>query len=210
MTLTHLVLKNYKKVPITVNGTTDDAFNFLRNFDNLTHLEAANEYRFHGDLKIYDFSKVFPKLHSLKVDSRYSIIFDNHLNTVLDGLNSKQEKEILKLINKNLQELDIHLPTLSSRYIDLITTIYSPAQLKRLSITLYFIDMYDWMEKVGWENVLKLAQHLRLIPNSSIEFKAYFDYNTSSPRQESRMTKFYKLVGAITINRPNLYYKIIY
>jgi hypothetical protein len=72
--------------------------------------------------------------------------------------------------------LDLQLPTLSSSYIELITK-YSRTQVNSLSVTMNDIDMYDWIEEVGWDNVSKLIQHMRLIPNVSIYSKQTMDMN---------------------------------
>lgn len=98
-------------------------------------------------------------------------------------------------------------PNLPSNYIELVTK-YLPRQLKSLSITLANIDMYDWIEQVGWGNTLKLTKHTRSIPNVSINFRANGGYKESLPRDESRMTQFYKLLGVVTVNLPNLYHSI--
>lgn len=61
--------------------------------------------------------------------------------------------------------------------------------------------MYDWIEEVGWDDALTLAQHMRLIPNVRIIFRPGRGYGLRLPRNDSRMTQFYKLLGAITVGR---------
>lgn len=68
--------------------------------------------------------------------------------------------------------------------------------------------MYDWIEQTDWDDVLKLAQHMQLIPSVNISFIPGNGYDESQPRQDSRMTKFYELLGAITMNRSSLYHSI--
>lgn len=52
---------------------------------------------------------------------------------------------------------------------------------------------------------MKLANHLRLIPSATIDFKADKYYEESPPRDESRMTKFFKLVGAVKGDRQHVF-----
>lgn len=89
-----------------------------------------------------------------------------------------------------MQELKLQLPT-SSGYIDLITR-YPASHLKSLFVTVKEIDMFDWMEQVGWKNASRLAKHMQLIPNVEIHFRPNDDYELPETRQESRMTQFFK------------------
>lgn len=140
------------------------------------------------------------------LDSRYSNVSDERVNTILVGLD--EQKDLLNTIHQNLKELNLHVSILSGSYIELITKCLPP-HLESLSITIYDVDMYDWIEQAGWDYVLKLAHHMQLIPSVSIKFRSdIIDYEESEPRQESRMTKFYKLLGNITAGRSNLYHSI--
>lgn len=45
-----------------------------------------------------------------------------------------------------------------------------------------------------------------MIPKASLNFRADKEYRASRRRQDTRMTKFYKMFSAITANRSNLYH----
>lgn len=60
--------------------------------------------------------------------------------------------------------------------------------------------MHDWIEEVGRDNALKLAQHLQLIPNTSILFEEPDNYYASLlSGNESRGTKLYELINAMSL-----------
>lgn len=65
--------------------------------------------------------------------------------------------------------------------------------------------MYNWIEEVSWDNAFKLAQHMKSIPNATIDFQVNNYYEAPMPRDESRMTKFFKLFGVITGDRQDVY-----
>lgn len=146
---------NFRKIltHITVNyGEEDKCLNLgnrkegyvlssLPHFKRLTHLKFVENANDDEDVTDYDLSVICPKLQSLEYCTDYAYDYNHRLKAVLIGL--REEKSLRKIINEDISELDIHLPNLSSNYIDLITTKFSPTQLKKLSITLDDIDMYD-------------------------------------------------------------------
>lgn len=66
--------------------------------------------------------------------------------------------------------------------------------------------MYGSVEQVGWDQALKLAQHMQSTPNASLNFKPDKEYYPSRTRDLSRMTQFFKVLGAIRGDRQGLFY----
>lgn len=65
--------------------------------------------------------------------------------------------------------------------------------------------MYDWIGQVTWDS----TELMRAIPNASIIFEVKEHRGSaSSIRHETTMTKFYNLLGALTLGRPTLYHTI--
>lgn len=194
-TLTRAALNLTQHKPtLILDGKTGDALSFLSDFECLNELVFGNNEEYSGDLTIYDVSRICPKLHTLFFDYRHADISDQRLNVILGGLG--KEMEFLSTINHNIQELNMHLPTLSSSYINLITRCI-PTHMKTLSITLYDTDTHDWIEKVDWCNALKLAQHMHSVPYASIQFRSESHDDMSVSRDKSRMTQLFRLFGAI-------------
>lgn len=75
-------------------------------------------------------------------ETHYARVSNEHLKDILDRVD-EEENLLNTTINQHIKKLDLHLPTLPSRYIQLLTK-YSPAQLS-LSVTLYDVDMHDWI-----------------------------------------------------------------
>lgn len=130
---------------MTLDGVTGDVLSFLPNFPNLTHLTFVSSYGQIGDVNVFDISAISPTLRSIKFNSSYILDLDQRLDTILAV---ERQQTTWNTTNNNIQELDIEIPNLSKKIIDLITR-YSSTQLKSISITLDEIDMYDWVEQVG-------------------------------------------------------------
>lgn len=82
----------------------------------------ANNEEYTGDLMIYDVQRRCPILRTLFFDYRNDDVSERRLDVILGILDT--EKEFISTVNHNLQELILHLPTLSSGYINLITRLY--------------------------------------------------------------------------------------
>lgn len=141
-TLTHAVFNYESDASITVQGQTGQQLLSLPNFERLTHPNAINNHGYFGDLTMDDFSAMCPKLRSLQFISSSTVrnAFDASLKYALGGL--KNQVGLWSVIEDNLRELDIHLSTLSSTYIDIITK-YPPSRLKKFSVTLSDQDMAE-------------------------------------------------------------------
>ncbi|GAA5806894.1 hypothetical protein MFLAVUS_000242 [Mucor flavus] len=74
---------------------------------------------------------------------------------------------------------------------------YLPKSIESLSVSINDIDLYDWIDRVGVDNALKLAEVMSKLPSAFLEWLPYKDYETVHENiGESDMTIFFKLLNA--------------
>lgn len=95
-----------------------DSLTFLSGFGCLNELIFYNNEENTGDLTTYDLSRICPKLHSLTFNYRHANVSSECLDAIVAGLDD--QNQLVNTINQNLRELNLHRPTLSSSYIDLL------------------------------------------------------------------------------------------
>ncbi|KAI9258671.1 hypothetical protein EDC94DRAFT_613149 [Helicostylum pulchrum] len=155
--------------------------NYLNQFKKLTHLTYCNNSGHYTP--IYEIQVACPSLTSIQLISHYSSPLLRAGDNIFDQ-------------NSNLKELSLSFPNISTRYIETITK-YLPESVKKLDITITEIDLYDWIDQVGIENVLQLAERMSNLPKASFQCIPDKEYETEHENiGESNMTIFFKVLNA--------------
>ncbi|KAI7903100.1 uncharacterized protein BX663DRAFT_509554 [Cokeromyces recurvatus] len=192
-TLTHLSLYYYESNHTIKNV---NRVNILPEFEQLTSLTFENNRD--KRLTLFDILTICPNLKSLVYINNFQVP-DEYINESLIKFTRQN-----KVKNHRLQKLVIHHPSFTASYIKYITK-YSPVSLETIKIYLMDIDLFDWFEEEGMENILDLGRRMSLVKNSHIytnpEYIKRKDQDADTD-VETKMTYFYSLINALKGNRP--------
>ncbi|GAA5816912.1 hypothetical protein MFLAVUS_010447 [Mucor flavus] len=155
--------------------------NYLDQFKKLTYLTYYNNIDHY--IPIREIQVACPRLASIELISSYSPPLSQVDNTIFDQ-------------SSNLKELSLSFPNISTSYIKNISK-YLPESIKKLVITTTEIDLYDWIDQVGINTVLQIAERMSTLPEASLQCIPDKQYETKHENiGESNMTIFFKVLNA--------------
>lgn len=155
--------------------------NYLSQFKKLTYLTYYNNTDHYTP--IHEIQAACQSLSSIELICAYSSPLSQADNNVFDQ-------------SSNLKELSLSFPNISSGYIKNIIK-YLPESVKKLDITINEIDLYDWIDEVGIDNVLQLAERMSNLPEAYLQCIPDKYYETKHDNiGESNMTIFFKVLNA--------------
>lgn len=102
----------------------------------------------------------------------------------------------------NLKELELTLPYITSSYIDLIAE-QLPSTVNNFSFSMYHIGIFDWLDKVGIDKVIKLIERMSKVNHALLHCVSatIFDEVQHETDEESFITTFYKFIHAFKGNK---------
>ncbi|KAI9339492.1 hypothetical protein BD770DRAFT_415248 [Pilaira anomala] len=156
--------------------------NYLNQFKKLTHLKYHNNTN--QAFSVYQLQVACANLTILR------------LSDSSDILNYKAGNDAFFNVG-NLQSLELSFPRMSASYAYMLIDNL-PTKLNKLYIQVNQIGFYDWINLIGIEKVLKLAERMSKLSQAKILCQPGGFYETESEQEESelRMTLFFKILNA--------------
>lgn len=176
----------YHKPESFINSKYDGIINYLQQFRKLTHLKYVNTTD--ENISVYQLQVACPHLTMLDI--------------YFDDIVPKHEAGTIGFCNpNNLKKLELSFPFISASYIDLIAE-QLPVTVDYFSVTIHEIDIYDWMDIVGMDRMMKLINRMNKIKHVYLNCTPYKHYEVEhSADEESFMTTFYKFLHAFKGDR---------
>ncbi|KAI7893998.1 uncharacterized protein EV154DRAFT_499873 [Mucor mucedo] len=168
----------------SMNG---EVITLLTYFNSLTHLTFRNTCS--AELTTLDLQDACPHLVSLTYHSDYHIP-DSTIKNVLD------KTKHWKLDYKNLKEFEIDVPSFQKNYADYIAKNVT-RHVERLSLKISKLDLYDWMDRIGYYNALSLFNSFGSVEDTRISWNPDQDYKRQYSNSKSDMTIFYSMLNAL-------------
>ncbi|GAA5799962.1 hypothetical protein HPULCUR_005383 [Helicostylum pulchrum] len=177
--LAHISLHHARKSAL--ESQYGGILSYLRQFKKLTHLAYYNSSSYY--VTVYKVQVACPSLTSIKMYD-YRMIppaFQDDSNVFYQ--------------HSHLKELSVTFANVTSNYIEYIAKCL-PKSVESLDISINDIDFYDWIDQVGIDNALKLAQVMSKLFSASLEWVPDKEYETKHENSgESDMTIFFKMLN---------------
>ncbi|KAG2199736.1 hypothetical protein INT47_012872 [Mucor saturninus] len=162
----------------------DKTLDYLKQFPSLKKLTLTGNYD--SKVTIFDILKSCPNLTSLD----YGLALRDTEEEIGALLNDPANRNALS----NLKELVLNC-SIPAGYIKYLTEC-DLTQLSKLEIP-YGLDLYDWVNDVKLENLLKFFNRLSTLDTTDMCFLPNVDEPRNTRSDETKMTIFFKLVNAL-------------
>ncbi|KAI7894820.1 uncharacterized protein EV154DRAFT_497131 [Mucor mucedo] len=161
----------------------DKTLDYLKQFPSLKNLTITGNYN--SKVTIFEIQKSCPNLTSLN----YGLTLRDTEEEIGALLNDPANRNALS----NLKELVLN-GSISAGYLKYLTEC-DLTQLSKLEIP-FGHDLYDWVNDVKLENLLKFFNRLSTLDTTVMFFLPKVDEPRNTRSDETKMTIFFKLVNA--------------
>lgn len=178
-----------------------DFFKTLPYFTSLRSLDVLNDAD--PNCTLFHLLRACPNITSLTYSS--PLPTSNDVTEKLEGV-LRESKEGLLLL-KNLEYLNLTLPTITTPYIDFFVD-YSPQSLSSIKLLTTGTYMYTWIDNISMDVALKFCESLQKFSSVRMEFTNYnrdrpvdVEAGRASQRENLKIDIFYRILDALTKGR---------
>lgn len=176
----------YKDLYVDLGFVSGEMLTLLGNFNHLTDLTLENKYD--NQLTTFDIQDACPHLISLKYKSAFGIP-DLKVKTIIDEADPRK-------LDFKMKKLEITVPSITKNYANYITNYVSP-YVDNLNLSMNKVDLYDWIDEIGYDTALGLFRSFSTLEYISINWIPRKTYQRQSVHDNSDATIFFSLLHVL-------------
>lgn len=176
----------YSDTSFNINSIRGQQIDLISHFNRLTHLKFRNICS--PELTMFDIQAACPHLTDLFYQSNFRIP-----DLTLEEIDEAEHR----IVDSNIKNMEIVGRSIPKNYIHHIANYVTP-RIRSLKLVNTRQDLYDWINEIGYDNVLHLLNNMRNVKRDArIIWNSNRTTQLESTDKKSDMNVFYSLLHAI-------------